>query len=146
MDTSKNNLFSVIDEINKDEKKKTNLLFIIFIILFVSFAAYSFFLKKDDSKPIDEEKYCVFNQQEYEIGDVFDVDCNTCVCTESGISCTFKICDAKCIESDKQCIGQQDGSLCILGVWCDEQGKVCGGEICKDLGLGICIKEKCAGD
>ena len=69
-----------------------------------------------------------------------------CVCTEKGISCTFKICDAKCIDSDAQCKGKEDGTHCILGVWCDENGKTCGGESCVDLGVGICIKEKCVGE
>ena len=126
--------------------KKIYVMFGIFAFLLITWVVYTQVTKSNNSTEGEVPAYCEFDNQKYDIGEVFNVDCNTCVCTQAGISCTFKICDQKCIDSDSQCKGMDDGSLCILGVWCDENGKACGGESCTDLGLGICIKEKCVGE
>ena len=126
--------------------KKIYVMFGIFAFLLITWVVYTQVTKSNNSTEGEVPAYCEFDNQKYDIGEVFNVDCNTCVCTQTGISCTFKICDQKCIDSDSQCKGMDDGSLCILGVWCDENGKACGGESCTDLGLGICIKEKCTGE
>jgi hypothetical protein len=126
--------------------KKIYVMFGIFAFLLITWVVYTQVTKSKNSTEGEVSAYCEFDNQKYDIGEVFNVDCNTCVCTQTGISCTFKICDQKCIDSDSQCKGMDDGSLCILGVWCDENGKACGGESCTDLGLGICIKEKCVGE
>ncbi len=121
-------------------------MFGIFALLLITWVVYTQVTKSKNNTEGEVPTYCEFDNQKYDIGEVFNVDCNTCVCTQTGISCTFKICDQKCIDSDSQCKGRDDGSLCILGVWCDENGKACGGESCTDLGLGICVKEKCVGE
>jgi len=126
--------------------KKIYVMFGIFAFLLITWIVYTQVTKSNNSTEGEVPTYCEFDNQKYDIGEVFNVDCNTCVCTQAGISCTFKICDQECIDSDSQCKGRDDGSLCILGVWCDENGKACGGESCTDLGLGICIKEKCVGE
>jgi len=126
--------------------KKMYIMFGIFAFLLITWIVYTQVTKSKNNTEGGVPTYCEFNNQKYDIGEVFNVDCNTCVCTQAGISCTFKICDQKCIDSDSQCKGMDDGSLCILGVWCDENGKACGGESCTDLGLGICIKEECVGE
>jgi len=126
--------------------KKIYIMFGIFAFLLISWVIYSQLTKDKGNTQNTNTNYCEFDNQKYSIGEVFSVECNTCVCTQGGISCTFKICNQKCIDSNSQCKGKDDGSLCILGVWCDENGKACGGESCTDLGLGICIKEKCAGE
>jgi len=126
--------------------KKIYIMFGIFAFLLITWIVYTQVTKSKNNTEREVPTYCEFDNQKYDIGEVFNVDCNTCVCTQTGISCTFKICDQKCIDSDSQCKGRDDGSLCILGVWCDENGKACGGESCTDLGLGICIKEKCVGE
>ena len=126
--------------------KKIYVMFGIFAFLLITWVVYTQVTKSKNNTEGGVPTYCEFNNQKYDIGEVFNVDCNTCVCTQGGISCTFKICNQKCIDSNSQCKGKDDGSLCILGVWCDENGKACGGESCTDLGLGICIKEKCAGE
>ena len=48
-----------------------------------------------------------------------------------------------CIDSDEQCEDQPDGTGCTYGVWCDEQGNVCGGDSCVGLGTGVCSNEEC---
>jgi hypothetical protein len=126
--------------------KKIYVMFGIFAFLLITWVVYTQVTKSKNNTEREVPTYCEFDNQKYDIGEVFNVDCNTCVCTQTGISCTFKICNQKCIDSDSQCKGMDDGSLCILGVWCDESGKACGGELCTDLGLGICIKEKCVGE
>lgn len=126
--------------------KKIYIMFGIFALLLITWVVYTQVTKSENNTKGEVPTYCEFDNQKYDIGEVFNVDCNTCVCTQTGISCTFKICKQKCIDSDAQCKGMDDGSLCILGVWCDENGKPCGGESCTDLGLGICVKEKCIGE
>lgn len=49
----------------------------------------------------------------------------------------------RCIDSDQQCQGKQDKTVCTVGVWCDEEGNTCGGNSCTGIGLGECYKEKC---
>jgi hypothetical protein len=48
-----------------------------------------------------------------------------------------------CIDSDAQCKGKPDGTSCTYGIWCDEYGRVCGGQSCVGLGLGECRSERC---
>lgn len=48
-----------------------------------------------------------------------------------------------CIDSNEQCKEKPDGTECNYGVWCDEQGRICGGQSCVGLGMGTCLKEKC---
>ncbi len=42
-----------------------------------------------------------------------------------------------------ECENAQDGTSCTVGVWYDEQGRVCGGQSCVGLGLGKCYKSEC---
>lgn len=48
-----------------------------------------------------------------------------------------------CIDSNAQCRGKPDKTPCTVGIWCDEQGRICGGQSCVGAGLGECYKEKC---
>jgi len=61
---------------------------------------------------------------------------------------TFKFIDQnddyrECIDSNEQCIGKADDTECTYGVWCDEEGRICGGQSCVGLGLGLCRANKC---
>lgn len=145
MSNTKCKIVSMIQDINRDEKKKTNLLFFILFLLLFGFGAYSFIFKKDEPQP-QGERYCLVDGVKYNVGDEFTIDCNTCVCTATGQSCTFNICGINCVDSDSQCKDQDEGSICTLGIWCDQEGKICGGETCEGMGLGICIKGKCVGE
>lgn len=49
----------------------------------------------------------------------------------------------ECIDSNEQCKGKPNGTACTVGIWCDEQGRICGGQGCVGAGLGECYKEKC---
>ena len=48
-----------------------------------------------------------------------------------------------CVDSDSYCKGKPNGTSCDYGKWCDEQGRICGGQSCVALGLGECIDNKC---
>jgi len=48
-----------------------------------------------------------------------------------------------CIDSNEQCRTKPDGAGCTTGVWCDQFGRVCGGQSCVDMGLGKCFKGRC---
>jgi hypothetical protein len=48
-----------------------------------------------------------------------------------------------CIDSNEQCKSKPNGAPCSTGVWCDEEGKVCGGNSCVGIGLGECINDTC---
>ena len=146
MDTNNTSMSSGSNNNESTSLKKIYIMFGIFALLLITWVVYTQVTKSENNTKGEVPAYCEFDNQKYDIGDVFNIDCNTCVCTEKGISCTFKICDAKCIDSDAQCKGKEDGTHCILGVWCDENGKTCGGESCVDLGVGICVKEKCTGE
>lgn len=54
-----------------------------------------------------------------------------------------RVTETRCMDSDKRCEGRLDGSSCTTGVWCDETGKVCGGQICDGMGTGSCLDGKC---
>lgn len=61
----------------------------------------------------------------------------------SEILSTFKLADIVCVDSDSYCLGKPNGANCNFGVWCDEQGNMCGGQSCIGLSLGKCIDGKC---
>lgn len=48
-----------------------------------------------------------------------------------------------CIDSDKQCSKQPDDTTCTTGIWCGENGKICGGNSCIGMGAGKCFSERC---
>ena len=48
-----------------------------------------------------------------------------------------------CIDSNEQCKGKPDGASCTTGVWCDQFGRVCGGQSCVGMGSGKCFKGRC---
>ncbi len=50
---------------------------------------------------------------------------------------------ATCIDSNEQCDGKPDGTKCNSGVWCDQFGRICAGQSCVGMGIGICINNKC---
>jgi hypothetical protein len=50
---------------------------------------------------------------------------------------------AQCIGGNMMCEGKPDGTSCQYGKWCDEKGRVCGGQNCVGLGLGVCSSGKC---
>lgn len=49
----------------------------------------------------------------------------------------------KCADSKQQCLGRPNGTQCTYGVWCNEEGEICGGQSCVDLGLGRCEEGDC---
>jgi len=49
----------------------------------------------------------------------------------------------ECIDSNEQCRGKSDDTECTTGVWCDKEGRICGGQSCVGLGLGLCRDNKC---
>lgn len=48
-----------------------------------------------------------------------------------------------CIDSDNFCKGKPNSTDCTIGVWCDSEGRICGGQSCVGLGLGKCLDNKC---
>ncbi len=48
-----------------------------------------------------------------------------------------------CVGGDDQCKGREDGIACSIGVWCDDNGRVCGGKSCVGIREGQCLNEKC---
>jgi len=48
-----------------------------------------------------------------------------------------------CIDSNEQCEGKPDGTQCTYGIWCDNLGRICGGQSCVGLGLGQCFSGEC---
>lgn len=49
----------------------------------------------------------------------------------------------ECVDSNEQCQGKPDETECTYGIWCDKEGKICGGQSCVGLGLGVCRDNKC---
>ena len=49
-----------------------------------------------------------------------------------------------CRSSDDLCQGKQNGTQCTTGIWCDDEGKECGGNSCVGMGMGKCINDRCA--
>ena len=54
--------------------------------------------------------------------------------------------DNTCVSSDEYCEDKTDGTSCSTGVWCDKQGRVCGGLNCPMPELGKCRSGKCVPD
>lgn len=51
----------------------------------------------------------------------------------------------ECLSADEQC-AQPDRTICAMGQWCDEEGRVCGGRSCVGHGIGTCSNGKCCYD
>ena len=58
----------------------------------------------------------------------------------------FTIKEKGCTDSDEECKGNPDGTSCTIGIWCDQFGRICGGQSCVGLGIGKCFKEQCVLD
>lgn len=48
-----------------------------------------------------------------------------------------------CTDSNEQCRGKPDGTNCTMGIWCDEQGRICGDQSCTGMATGNCQNNKC---
>ncbi len=48
-----------------------------------------------------------------------------------------------CVGADEYCFGKPDGTTCNYGIWCDEEGKKCGGQSCVGMDIGICASNIC---
>ena len=70
-----------------------------------------------------------------------DEDCGGKAYKCIGNKCTYSF--EECVDSDAECKGKPDGVECTIGVWCDEYGKVCGGQSCVGFGVGRCSGGEC---
>ena len=61
----------------------------------------------------DDEKFCEFDSEKYEVGESFLADCNTCFCSEDGsVSCTEMACVDEELPNDTT---NFEGEYCEVG-------------------------------
>jgi hypothetical protein len=71
----------------------------------------------------DEDEGCEFNGQEYELGDSWMVECNTCTCEEEGPACTL----IACVDAGpRSCVAENTCPGPICGDLCCGAGEHCG--------------------
>jgi hypothetical protein len=70
-------------------------------------------------------------------------DCDFAPCPYTITTIPATVTNQTCIDSDTQCKEKPNGTGCTTGVWCDEYGRICGGQSCAGMGLGECYSEKC---